>query len=72
MEFNFFFFLLQIQTVGSQLQVTGTTGVAAAMGVYYYLKNYCNSQFTWGGKHINLPSPLPPVTSPVVINMLDR
>ena len=65
-------FVLQLQTVGSQLQVTGTTGVAAAMGVYYYLKNYCNSQFTWAGQHIDLPSPLPLITSPVVVNMLDK
>ena len=58
--------------MGAKLQVTGTTGVAAAMGVYYYLKNYCNSQFTWAGQHIDLPSPLPPVTSPIVVNVLDR
>ncbi|KAL8566784.1 hypothetical protein ACOMHN_005735 [Nucella lapillus] len=62
----------KIQTVGSRMEVTGTTGVAAAMGVYYYLKTYCNSQFTWGGEHLDLPSPLPPVTSAVVINVMDR
>ncbi|XP_076439887.1 alpha-N-acetylglucosaminidase-like isoform X2 [Babylonia areolata] len=62
----------RIHSVGSRLEITGTTGVAAAMGFYYYLKTYCDSQFTWGGEHIHLPSPLPPVSSPVVINVLDR
>ncbi|XP_076439884.1 alpha-N-acetylglucosaminidase-like isoform X1 [Babylonia areolata] len=64
--------VFKIHSVGSRLEITGTTGVAAAMGFYYYLKTYCDSQFTWGGEHIHLPSPLPPVSSPVVINVLDR
>ncbi|XP_070194729.1 alpha-N-acetylglucosaminidase-like isoform X3 [Littorina saxatilis] len=64
--------MFKIQTVGSQVQVSGTTGVAAAMGVYYYLKQYCDSQFTWGGENINLPSTLPSVPSPVVVQVLDK
>ncbi|XP_025111113.1 alpha-N-acetylglucosaminidase-like isoform X2 [Pomacea canaliculata] len=57
---------------GAKLQVTGTSGVAAAMGFYYYLKQFCNSQFTWAGQNINLTSPLPRLSSPITIQAVDK
>ncbi|KAK3086286.1 hypothetical protein FSP39_016333 [Pinctada imbricata] len=42
-----------------KVEIVGTTGVAVAMGLYYYLVNYCNCQITWGGQQLNIPSPLP-------------
>ncbi|XP_048758638.1 alpha-N-acetylglucosaminidase-like isoform X2 [Ostrea edulis] len=52
-------FIINTQT--NDVEITGTTGVAAAMGLYYYLTNYCNCQITWGGKQLAIPSPLPKV-----------
>ncbi len=34
------------------IEITGTTGVAVAMGYYYYLKNYCNSHISWAGNQV--------------------
>ncbi|XP_078319350.1 alpha-N-acetylglucosaminidase-like isoform X3 [Crassostrea virginica] len=50
-----------INTQEKYVEITGTTGVAAAMGLYYYLTNYCNCQITWGGRQMAIPSPLPRV-----------
>ena len=63
---------VQIVTVDSAVEVTGSTGVAAAYGVYYYLKNFCHCQFTWAGQKINLPIPLPHVFPALHIDILDR
>ncbi|KAL3869459.1 hypothetical protein ACJMK2_042140 [Sinanodonta woodiana] len=49
---------------GKEVTITATSGIAAAMGFYYYLKNYCNCQYTWAGAQLNLPDPLPVITSP--------
>jgi alpha-N-acetylglucosaminidase len=52
---------IQIDTKENYVEISGTTGVAAAMGLYYYLTNYCNCQITWGGQQLAIPSPLPKV-----------
>ncbi|XP_025109026.1 alpha-N-acetylglucosaminidase-like isoform X2 [Pomacea canaliculata] len=62
----------QLETVDSKLQITGSSGIAVAMGFYFYLKYYCNSQFTWGGQNINLPDPLPAVKGTVTTTAQDR
>ncbi len=43
------------------IQITGTTGVGAAMGFYYYLNHYCNAHVSWAGNQVNLPTTLPRV-----------
>ncbi|XP_060067038.1 alpha-N-acetylglucosaminidase-like [Ylistrum balloti] len=50
-----------IQASGDYVNITGSTGVAVAMGLYYYLTNYCGCQYTWAGQQMNIPSPLPKV-----------
>ncbi|XP_062571445.1 alpha-N-acetylglucosaminidase-like isoform X1 [Saccostrea cucullata] len=50
-----------INTQEKYVEIVGTTGVASAMGLYYYLTNYCNCQITWGGRQLAIPSPLPKV-----------
>jgi alpha-N-acetylglucosaminidase len=49
----------------NQIAINGTTGVAVASGLYYYLKTICNAQVTWGvngtGNQLSLPSTLTPV-----------
>ena len=34
------------------IQVTATTGVAAAWGIHYYLKYYCNVHISWDVDHL--------------------
>jgi hypothetical protein len=38
----------------TKLQITATSGVAAAWGFNYYLKYYANSSVFWSGKNINI------------------
>ncbi|XP_046550249.1 alpha-N-acetylglucosaminidase-like isoform X2 [Haliotis rubra] len=49
---------------GVKLSITGTSGVAVAMGFYYYLKYYCGGQYTWAGQQVALPAVLPAIASP--------
>ncbi|XP_069126056.1 alpha-N-acetylglucosaminidase-like [Argopecten irradians] len=63
----------QIITSGSYVNITGTTGVAVAMGLYYYLTNHCGCQYTWAGQQMDIPSTLPNVPSPgIKITTNDR
>ena len=55
-----------------KINVKGTSGVALAAGVYHFLKYYCNIHVSWSGDQLNLPNPLPIVTTAVRINFLDR
>ncbi|KAK3591261.1 hypothetical protein CHS0354_010626 [Potamilus streckersoni] len=58
---------------GNEVTITATSGIAAAMGFYYYLKNYCNCQYTWAGAQLNLPDPLPVISSPgKTVTAMDR
>ncbi|XP_052221113.1 alpha-N-acetylglucosaminidase-like isoform X4 [Dreissena polymorpha] len=54
---------------GNTVSITATTGVAAAMGFYYYLKVHCGCQFTWAGQQLNIPSPLPAIAQPGITIM---
>ncbi|XP_052776369.1 alpha-N-acetylglucosaminidase-like isoform X2 [Mya arenaria] len=58
---------------GNLVSITGTSGVAASMGFYFYLKTYCGCQFTWAGEQLDLPHPLPVIVKPgVSITTNDR
>lgn len=50
--------------------ITGTSGVAVASGLNYYLKYYCNCHISWDGSQLTLPSNLPDVD--VLIKFNDR
>ncbi|CAG5128828.1 unnamed protein product [Candidula unifasciata] len=54
------------------IQITGTTGVAVAMGFYYYLKYFCSGQRTWAGQQTQLPEILPVINSPMKITTNDK
>nr|CAI5849094.1 unnamed protein product [Callosobruchus analis] len=43
------------------VRIVGTTGVAAATGLNYYLKYYCNLQISWEVSQVNLPQHLPEI-----------
>ncbi|XP_076231245.1 N-acetyl-alpha-glucosaminidase [Calliopsis andreniformis] len=42
-----------------KIEIVGTSGVAAAWGLHYYLKHYCNVHISWEGNQLELPNTLP-------------
>ncbi|XP_059151841.1 alpha-N-acetylglucosaminidase-like isoform X1 [Physella acuta] len=62
----------QLRSTENGIEVTGTSGVAASMGFYYYLKYYCNGQRTWAGQQTELPPTLPVITTPIKITTNDK
>ncbi|XP_031787626.1 alpha-N-acetylglucosaminidase isoform X1 [Nasonia vitripennis] len=48
--------------------ITGTSGVAVAWGLHYYLTTYCNCHVSWEGSQLNLPKILPDVNETVSSN----
>lgn len=55
-----------------KLVITGTTGVAAALGFSHFLKYVCYSHVSWSGDQIKIPNPLPVVKTPVKITSPNR
>jgi alpha-N-acetylglucosaminidase len=49
----------EISKSGNKVLIKGNSGVALASGLNYYLKKFCNSQFTVINKQLNLPEKLP-------------
>lgn len=62
-------FLIKKNSMG-QIEILGTSGVAAAWGLHYYLKTYCNVHISWEGNQVELPDILPDVR--VKISSNDR
>ncbi|XP_068725603.1 alpha-N-acetylglucosaminidase-like [Montipora capricornis] len=52
--------------------ITGTTGVAAALGFSHFLKYVCYSHVSWSGNQITIPDPFPVVKTPVTITSPNR
>ncbi|KAL7288863.1 hypothetical protein TKK_0016835 [Trichogramma kaykai] len=52
----------------NQVQIVGTSGVAVAWGLHYYLKKYCKCHISWEGSQLKLPSILPDVDEIVTSN----
>ncbi|RWS19882.1 alpha-N-acetylglucosaminidase-like isoform X1, partial [Leptotrombidium deliense] len=47
-------------------------GVAAANGLRFYLKKYCNSHVSWSGNRLSVPSPLPKPSGIVTVVIHDK
>uniref|UniRef100_A0A8B9V5T2 Alpha-N-acetylglucosaminidase n=1 Tax=Anas zonorhyncha TaxID=75864 RepID=A0A8B9V5T2_9AVES len=45
--------------------VTGSSGVAAAAGLYRYLRDFCGCHLSWAGAQLRLPEPLPRVPAEI-------
>ena len=54
------------------IQITGTTGVAAAAGFYHYLKYWCGCHVSWSGDQLMLPDVLPKVAKAVRKSFFER
>lgn len=50
----------------------GSSGVAAAAGVYNYLKYYCNCHVSWSGDQLRVPRPFPLITGVLRISTQHR
>ncbi|TSL82561.1 Alpha-N-acetylglucosaminidase [Bagarius yarrelli] len=55
-----------------KVMAVGSSGVAAAAGVYHYLKYYCNCHVSWSGDQLRIPQPLPHITGVLRINTQHR
>ncbi|XP_065053956.1 alpha-N-acetylglucosaminidase-like isoform X1 [Rhopilema esculentum] len=56
----------------SILQITATSGVAAAWGFNHYLKYFCNAHISWSGSQLNVSKTLPAVSKPVKVSSPNR
>ena len=52
----------EIESIGNQIALRGNNGIAAAMALNYYLKNFCHCDVSWNGNQLALPYPLPAVS----------
>ncbi|XP_014210831.1 alpha-N-acetylglucosaminidase [Copidosoma floridanum] len=52
----------------NKVLVTGSSGVAAAWGLHYYLTRYCDCHVSWEGAQLRLPKSLPDVDEMVASN----
>jgi len=48
-----------LRTEAGKVYISGSNGVAAAWGFYYYLSQYCDCHISWAGNQLNLPVELP-------------
>ncbi|HEV7622066.1 MAG TPA: alpha-N-acetylglucosaminidase, partial [Flavisolibacter sp.] len=51
--------VFEIESINKQIILRGSSGVAIASALYYYLNNYCHCQVTWTGTNLHLPYKLP-------------
>lgn len=49
----------QLSASGNKVLIKGNSGVSLASGLNWYLRKYCNSQFSIIDKHIDIPKRLP-------------
>ncbi|XP_038066600.1 alpha-N-acetylglucosaminidase-like [Patiria miniata] len=62
----------QIESDGVRVNITGTTGVAAAWGFYHYLNKYCSCHVSWAGDQLDVPEQLPKVQPALKITSPNR
>jgi len=51
--------VFELEAAKGRVTVRGTTPVAMACGLNWYLKYACNATISWCGNQLNLPQPLP-------------
>lgn len=62
-----------VETFNNSVSITGSSGVAVATGLYYYLKKFCNVHVSWSGSQTMTATGKPPlVPEPIVINLNGR
>ena len=51
--------VFELESSQGKIVVRGSTGVAIASGLNWYLKHYCHAHVSWSGQQLKLPDPLP-------------
>jgi alpha-N-acetylglucosaminidase len=51
--------VFEVEAAGGRVTVRGSSGVAIASGVNWYLQNACHCDVSWCGDQLALPDPLP-------------
>lgn len=59
-------------TTEGKLVITGTTGVAAALGFQHFLKYSCHAHVSWSGDQLKVPEPFPVVQKTVMVTSPNR
>ena len=54
--------VFEIESAGDKIVLRGTSGVAVASALNWYLKHYCSANLSWRGRQATLPEVLPPVS----------
>lgn len=57
--------VFEIENYGQLIKISGSSGVAIASGLHWYLREYCNAHFSWTGDQLKLPEKLPMVNEKV-------
>ena len=57
--------VFEIESKENKIVLRGSSGVAIASALYYYLGEYAHCQITWNGTNLNLPNTLPPVPNKI-------
>ena len=57
--------VFEVEAAGGRVRVRGSSGVAIASGVNWYLQNVCHCDVSWCGDQLRLPDPLPPLAEKV-------
>ena len=59
-------------STGKTLVISGTSGVASALGFQHFLKYHCNAHVSWSGDQLKIPEPFPVVRHEVRITSSHR
>ena len=51
----------EVEASGGTVSIAGTSAVALCRGAHSYLREQCGAMICWSGRHLDLPSPLPPL-----------
>jgi alpha-N-acetylglucosaminidase len=57
--------VFEVESKNGKIVLRGTSGVAVASALYFYLTEYTHCQITWNGDNLALPAKLPPVPKTV-------
>lgn len=57
--------VFEVESRKGKIVLRGSTGVAVASALNYYLKNYTHCDISWNGTNLNLPAQLPMVKAKV-------
>jgi len=58
----------EVSNKDDKIHIKGTSGVALASGLNWYLEQYCNAQISLNYNQLQLPSPLPKIKEPIRVN----